>query len=56
MLGTCYFRGRIDDFAVCLGNEKVVGLLLQKGANVNAVNILLNTPLHISAQNGKKIK
>lgn len=40
-------------FSSFLAHEKMVDLLLQNGANINAKNKNGHTPLHLSIRNGK---
>jgi cytohesin len=41
--------------AVVAGDEKIVQLLLDRGANVNTLNNFLMTPLHIAAEEGNRL-
>lgn len=38
-----------------LGFPKIVDMLIQRGANVNAVDVNLNTPLHLAEENIRNI-
>ncbi|XP_038629714.1 transient receptor potential cation channel subfamily V member 6 [Scyliorhinus canicula] len=42
-----YFGEHILSFAACVGNEEIIRLLIQSGADIKAVDSLGNTVLHI---------
>ncbi|XP_041038364.1 transient receptor potential cation channel subfamily V member 5-like [Carcharodon carcharias] len=42
-----YFGEHILSFAACVGNEEIIRLLIQRGADIKAVDSLGNTVLHV---------
>uniref|UniRef100_A0A8C4SD62 Ion transport domain-containing protein n=1 Tax=Erpetoichthys calabaricus TaxID=27687 RepID=A0A8C4SD62_ERPCA len=45
--GQCYYGEYVLSFAVCMGNEKIVNLLIKSGAPLNAQDTQGNTVLHM---------